>query len=51
MNNYLHIIYKSVRDLCSRMKDDKTDNKEPRYKIILVGDVNVGKTALFWQYT
>ena len=34
------------------MKDDKNDNKEsPRYKIILVGDVNVGKTALFWQYT
>lgn len=27
------------------------ENKEdPRYKIIIVGDVNVGKTALFWRY-
>ena len=24
---------------------------ETRYKIILVGDVNVGKTALFWRFT
>ena len=24
---------------------------EARYKIILVGDVNVGKTALFWRFT
>lgn len=24
---------------------------EARYKLILIGDVNVGKTALFWRYT
>lgn len=24
---------------------------DPRFKIILVGDVSVGKTALFWRYT
>lgn len=30
---------------------EKPEIKEgPRYKIILVGDVNVGKTALFWRY-
>lgn len=34
------------------MKDNKNEGKEcPRYKIILVGDVNVGKTTLFWSYT
>lgn len=26
-------------------------NDDARYKIILVGDVSVGKTALFWRYT
>jgi GTPase SAR1 family protein len=31
---------------------DSTKNKdhEARYKIILVGDVSVGKTAFFWRY-
>lgn len=29
---------------------DKLEKEGPRYKIILVGDVNVGKTALFWRY-
>ena len=24
---------------------------DARYKIILIGDVNVGKTAMFWRYT
>ena len=26
-------------------------NGNPRYKLILVGDVGVGKTALFWRYS
>lgn len=26
-------------------------SEEARYKIILVGDVSVGKTTLFWRYT
>jgi GTPase SAR1 family protein len=28
-----------------------SSNSEIRYKIILVGDPYVGKTALFWRYT
>lgn len=31
------------------MKDKKTA-EDIRYKIILVGEVSVGKTALFWRY-
>lgn len=26
-------------------------NDDARYKVILVGDVSVGKTAMFWRYT
>jgi GTPase SAR1 family protein len=35
------------------MADDKalSFSDEKKYKFILVGDSNVGKTALFWRFT
>lgn len=33
------------------MANQLITSEEEKYKIILVGDVNVGKTALFWRYT
>ena len=37
----------------SKMEDRYLSNNkdEKRYKIIIVGDSNVGKTALFWRFT
>ena len=33
------------------MANQLVSSEEEKYKIILVGDVNVGKTTLFWRYT
>jgi GTPase SAR1 family protein len=33
------------------MKRKMNENEDVRYKLILIGDINVGKTALLWKYT
>jgi GTPase SAR1 family protein len=33
------------------MKKKINENEDMKFKLILIGDINVGKTALLWKYT